>query len=283
MPLVTKAYLGSTKLFKEKSWFEDTSQKPVSEAATVTITADNTAHTKGSWTELVSSTSGDATFIVVEVTAVQSGAADTATLLDIGTGASGSETALIPNVAVGGAASAGGGVARFAFQVPIKIASGTRLSARIQSVVAGPPAKTAAVSIWTFNMGDFAYAPTAVDVIGTSTATSAGTAMSGSSGTWVQITASTSNAYKAVVLVPSASAVAIGTINVKYTLGTGASGSEVEVGQTSANYTNSEAVSNFSRWGQLICGAIPSGTRLSVRHDIAANPGFYDVTLIGIR
>ena len=281
MPLITKAYLGATKLFREKSWFEDMSQKPVSDSGDVTVTANSTAHTKGSWTQLISSTSGDATFVVVEVTGVQTSTVDTATLLDIGTGASGSEVALIPDVAVGGAASIGGGVARFAFQVPIKIASGTRISARIQSVVTG--GKTATVAIWTFNMGDFAYAPTAVDVIGTSTATSAGTAMSGSSGTWVQITASTANAYKAVVLVPSTSASAIGTINVKYTLGTGASGSEVEVGQTFASYTNSEALSTFPRWGQLICGAIPSGTRISVRHDIASNPGFYDVTLIGIR
>lgn len=283
MPLLQKAYLGATPLFKEKSWFEDISQDPIDEAEGITITADNTAHTKGSWTELVASTSADATFIVVEVTNIATSTVDTATLLDIGVGASGSETELIPNIAVGGAANVGGGIARLAFQIPIKIASGTRLSSRIQSVVAGPPAKTATVSIWTFNMGDFAYAPTAVDVIGTSTATSAGTAMSGSSGTWVQITASTSNAYKAVVVVPSTSAASIGTIITKFTLGVGASGSEVEIGQTSASYVNNESVSNFSRWGQLICKAIPSGTRLSVRHDIAAGPGNYDVTLIGIR
>lgn len=283
MALLQKAYLGTTPLFKEKSWFEDISQNPVSEATSITVTANNAAHTKGSWTELVSSTSADATFIVVEVVGVASSTVDSATLLDIGIGASGSETDLIPNVAIGGAANIGGGLARFAFQVPIKIASGTRISARIQSVVAGPPAKTAVVSIWTFNMSDFAYAPTAVDVIGTSTATSTGTAMSGSSGTWVQITASTSNDYKAVVLVPSTSSTAIGTINVNYTLGTGASGLEVGIGQTSASYVNNESACNFSRWGQLICKAIASGTRLSVRHDIATGPGNYDVTLIGIR
>ena len=283
MPLITKAYLGSTKLFREKSWFEDMSQKPVNESGAVTVTASSTAHVKGSWAPLVASTAGNATFLIVEVSNVQTSNTDTATLLDIGTGASGAETVFagLGDIAVGGAQAASATGFSLLFQVPIKIASGTRLSARIQSVV--PSGKTATVSIWTFDMGDFAYAPTAVDVIGTSDATSVGTAMTGASGDWVPIISSTLNAYKAVVLVPSTSASSISTIDVKYTVGKGAAGSEVEIGNATVSYGNSERVTSISRWGQLICGAVPSGTRLSVRHDIAATPGNYDMTLIGIR
>jgi hypothetical protein len=107
--------------------------------------------------------------------------------------------------------------------------------------------------------------------------------MSGASGTWVQITASTANAYKAVVMVPSASAGAIGNIRVEYRLGTGASGSEISRGSIFATYNASEAVGLLARTSSLITAAIPSGTRLSVRHDIPSSPSVYDMTLIGIR
>lgn len=281
MPLITKAYLGSTKLFREKSWFEDMSQKPVNDSGAVTVTANTSAHTKGSWTELIASTSANASYLLIEVSGVAAIGADTATLLDIATGGSGSEVVLIGDIAVGSAATAAGTQPSFTFGVPIKVASGARLSARIQSVVTG--GKTATVQISTFDMGDYSYAPTAVDVIGTSTATSVGTAMSGSSGTWVQITASTSNAYRAVVVVPSASAIALATIIPEFRLGTGASGAESEVGRMFAAYTNAETAGILARTSALITGSIPSGTRLSVRHTIAASPGNYDVTLIGIR
>ena len=283
MALLQKGYLGATPLFKERSWFEDMSQVPINDSGDVTVTADNAAHTKGAWIELVASTSANASFIIVEVSGIAASGADTATLVDVGTGASGSETALIPNVGVGAANSNTQGLATLAFGIPIKIASGTRLSARIQSVVAGPPAKSAVVRVLTFDMGDYAYAPTSVDVIGTSTATSVGTALSGASGTWVEIIASTTNAYKGVVIVPSSSATATGNIRVEYRLGTGASGAETARGRMFGTFTTAEGVGILPRTSPLITAQIPSGTRLSVRHDIASTSGNYDITLIGIR
>jgi hypothetical protein len=280
MALLQKAYLGSTALFRNTSFFEGTSSKPINESGSVTVTADTNAHTKGAWSELISSTSANASYIIIEVTSTGTTSTDTAALLDIGTGASGSETALIGNVAVGAACISAGNASQLAFGVPIKIVSGTRLSARIQSVVTGGRQMT--VNVWVFDMGDYAAAPTSVDVLGTSTATSVGTAMSGASGTWVQVVASTSQAYRAVVIVPSASAIGLATIVTEYRLGTGASGSEVEVGRTFANYTNAEQAGTNTRLPALIAGAIPSGTRLSVRHTIASSPTGYDVTLIGI-
>jgi hypothetical protein len=280
MALLQKAYLGATPLFRNTSWFEGTSSKPINESGSVTVTADTNAHTKGAWSELVSSTSANASYIVIEVSSTGTSGADTAALLDIGTGASGSETALIENVAVGAACASGGNLSQLAFGVPIKIVSGTRLSARIQSVVTGGRQMT--VNVWIFDMGDYAAAPTSVDVLGTGTANSAGKAMNGASGTWVQVVDSTSRAYRAVIIVPSASATALATIVTEYRLGSGASGSEVEVGRTFANYTNAEQAGTNTRLPTLIAGAIPSGTRLSVRHTIATGPGAYDITLIGI-
>jgi hypothetical protein len=280
MALLQKAYLGATPLFRNTSFFEGMSSKPINESGSVTVTADTTAHTKGAWSELDSSTSANASYIVIEVSSSGQSGVDTAALVDIGTGASGSETALIGDVAVGGAQVLAGNAAQLAFGIPIQIASGTRLSARIQSIVTGGRQMT--VNVWIFDMGDYTAAPTSVDVLGTSTANSAGTVMSGASGTWVQIIASTSRAYRAVVFVPSLSTTAAATLVTEYRIGTGASGSEVEVGRTFAATTNAEAVGISSRLPALVTGAIPSGTRLSVRHTIASTPSAYDVTLIGI-
>jgi hypothetical protein len=231
---------------------------------------------------LVASTSADASYLVIDVGGIAAVSTDTATLLDIGTGASGSETALIQNVAVG-SASRGTGIG-FVFGVPIKIASGTRLSARIQSVVAG--GKTGTVIVRTFDMGDYAHAPTACDVIGTDTATSAGTAMTGASGTYAQVTASTANAYKAIVMVPSASSNNVGGLALQFTLASGASGSEVDLGAVNGVYSTSETAQNFGpsvNSPLLVGGPIAAGTRLAVKHNTGFSAAPYDITLIGIR
>jgi hypothetical protein len=279
MALLQKAYLGATPLFRNTSWFEGTTGKPINASSVVTVTADNTAHVKGGWQELIASTSADASYVVIDAGGVFTSGADTATLLDLGTGSSTNETALISDVAIGSAARQANR-ASLCFGVPIKIASGTRLSARIQSVVSG--GKTATIQVYTFNMGDYAAAPTSVDVIGTSTATSAGTAMSGSSGNWVQIKDSTTRAYRGVVVVPSASSASLGDIIIEYKLGTGASLAEVEVGRAFAHYSNVETAGNGVTLLPVLAQNIPSGTRLSIQHNIASSPGSYDVTLIGI-
>ena len=279
MALLQKGYLGATPLFRNRSWFEEVSAKPINVSSAVTVTANSSAHTKGAWSELVASTSGNASYIIVEVSGIATSATDTATLIDIGTGASGSEAALLENIAAGSANIAASRPS-FAFGVPIKVASGTRLSARIQSVVTG--GKTGTILVRTFDMGDYAHAPSSVDVIGTSTATSAGTAMSGASGTYVQITASTSRAYKALVCVPSASAANSGQIEVEFTAGFGASGSEAEIGRVIANFLSTEETGMTTRYPAIMAANIPASSRIAVKHNIAATPGNYDLTLIGI-
>jgi len=274
MALLQKAYLGATPLFREQSWFEDTSNKPVDVSSTVTVTADATAHVKGAWSELVASTSANASLLILRVAGIPANNVNTATLLDIATGASGSESAFISNIAVGGAEEV-------AIPLPVKIASGTRLSARIQSVVTG--GKTATVEAYTFDMGDYSYAPTSFDVIGTDTATSQAVAMSGSAGTWVEITASTANPYKAVIVVPATNGSPAGIRLVELRLGSGASGSEAEIGRTYVDFTNTEAALSGRFLTPLIAGSVASGTRLSIRHDISSNQSSHEVSLIGIR
>jgi hypothetical protein len=278
MALLQKAYLGSTALFRNTSFFEDNAATLVNSTTGASVTASASTHTKGSWTQLLASSSANASLIVIGVNNFAN-ATDTSSLLDIGTGASGSETALISNIAVGGNVATNANASCY-FPVPIKIASGTRIAARIQSVVAS---RVATVRIYLIDTGDYNQAPTSVDVIGTDTATSNGTVMSGASGTWVQVTASTSRAYRAVTIVPSLASNDVASIQpLEYALGTGASGSEVEIGKMEADTSNAEFVGIRPSLSPLIAKNIASATRLAIKHNIPGNPNRYGVTLIGI-
>jgi hypothetical protein len=273
MALLQKAYLGSTALFRNEDWFEDTSFRLVNIAgASVTVTANSSAHTKGAYAELIASTSGDATLLILRLSAATN-ATDTATLIDIATGASGSETIVAANIAVG--ANSGNVIG-----IPLKIPSGTRLSARIQSVVTG--GKTAVVLPVLYNVGDYALAPTSVDAIGTDTATSKGVSYSGAAGTWVEAIASTTQAYRAVSFVPSSHDSNILSFIDTYEIGVGSAGNEVTFGSTRVRYVNNETADLESPIVYLFGRSIPAGSRLAVKHPIAANPGRYGFTLIGI-
>lgn len=274
MALLQKGYLGSTPLWRDLVWYEMSSRKFVSTAA-ASPAANTTAHTKGAWSQVISSTPANGSWLHVSCTAFNTAATNTASLLDIAIGASGSEVAIASNIAVGGAAGV-------YFTFPIKIPSGSRLSARIQSVVTG--GKTGTVSLWVIDAGDYAASPTSVDVIGTSTTTSQGTSFSGASGTWVEATASTSRAYRAVSFVPSTHDSDIATIsNNLAEIGVGASGSEVDFASQRWTSNANEFISTAQPFPIDPHGrAIPSGSRLAVRHAITANPSKYGFCLIGI-
>jgi hypothetical protein len=244
--------------------------------------ANTSAHTKGAWEELVASTPANVEFLLVEVTSVQSNGANTASLLDLAVGALGSETAIVSNVGVGGAIPTGSAGTNKPLIVPLAVSvpSGSRLSCRIQSVVTG--GKTASVSVVGYAERTLTL-PTAVDALGASTATSEGANMDGASGTWVEIVASTAQAYRAVTLVPSVHNAVIATQLITYEIGFGASGSEQVIGTWQATTTTAELVrSENGGWPWFATANIPAGSRIAVRHDIATNPARYGVTVIGI-
>jgi hypothetical protein len=279
MALLQKAYLGATPLFRNEDWFEDDKFTFLESSADVTVTANTSAHTKGAWSQIIASTTSNASLMTVVVSGISQSAVDTATLLDIAVGASGSETPIVQNIAVGGAVSAAA-TARANIPIPLKMPSGTRLSARIQSLVTG--GKTATVAIFLFDSGDYATAPTTVDAIGTNTATSEGTVLSGASGTWVQATSSTTRAYRAITLVPSIIGDTQAGIAVRFEVGVGPSGSEQAFGSASAIYATNEACQTGFASFPLAGRNIPAGSRLAVQHDVSANPARYGFTLIGI-
>jgi hypothetical protein len=275
MALLQKAYLGATPLFRNTSWFEDNAYTVANRSSAVTVTADASAHTKGSWVQLVASTSANASAIYVEANVAANGF-DTSCLLDIGTGASGSETALISNIAIGGARTATG-LSGYVFTVPIQVPSGTRISARIQHITGG---EDGTILVEARDYGNYAQSPTSVDVIGTDTATSTGTDFV-TANTYVQLTSSTSRAYRAIVMLPNVSGNALATVTATLTLATGASGSEVELGARYASYSNAESVQTIDDF--FVAASVASGTRLAVKvQGPPTNLTNYGVCLIGI-
>ena len=274
MALLQKGYLGATPLFRDVAWLEAFAPKFVDAPSATTVTASSTAHTKGGWSELISSTSGDSSLLHLIVSGIVTAATNTATLLDIGTGAAMAETVIAGNIAVGSAGS------NLVIPIPIKIPSGTRVAARIQSVVTG--GKTAVVSPTFVNAGDYATVQTLVDVIGGNTANSQGISFVNASGSWVEAIASTTQPYRAVVLVHSAHDTTITTFNSVMEVGVGAAGLESSFGSAQMRYINNEQAITQPIWFPVFGRAIPTGSRLAVRHNIAADPSKYGFCLIGI-
>ena len=282
MALLQKGYLGATPLWRETKWYEDLRPELLNIASNVTVTANTAAHTKGSWAQLIASTPSNASILRIAVTGVNTANTDTSTLLDLATGASGSEVAFASNIAIGGNQSNN-------LDIPLQIPSGTRIAARIQSVVTG--GKTATVAANLINDGNYAIAPTSVDVINEGdTSTSKGTAFSGASGTWVQAVASTSRAYRAIVMAlavqtndTSTGIISSGALN-PLEIGVGAAGSEVSSGIFRFSTTvNENVITLFPTTAYAVIGrAIPSGSRIAVKHPIASSPSNYGFTLIGI-
>lgn len=248
---------------------------------TANATASATTHTKGAWGEVLSTTTAAAGLLSVHVRMQAVNATDNSMLLDIGKGSAGSETAIVSDIAVGGATprtySQNDGICFF---LPVNIASGTRIAARVQSAVAS---RTAVVQVAAWKIRSSPVLPATADVIGSSTATSAGTAMSGSSGTWVQLTASSSQRYRALMLIPSVAATTTQTINTDMDIGYGAAGSEISIGTVPMFFDSGEAAASLLHAPLLpIPCDIPAGSRISVRHRLATNPGQRAVCLIGI-
>lgn len=246
----------------------------------VTVTASSTAHTVGAWVQLLAdtATTETAALLVLFATNTTVAATDTGMLVDIGTGAAGSEVVRVPSLAISQQAS-------IHTAVPIRISGSTRVAARIQSAVVS---RTASLQAALFTSPYFDRLPSSVDVLGTSTATSVGTAMSGASGTWVEITAATAKDYQALILVPSLSDTNSGAnATVRYDLGIGAAGSEVAVGAAHWLYSTAPAVTVPTGqmppgMGSVFGGYVPAGRRLAVRHNVAANPGRIDACVIGV-
>ena len=250
-------------------WYSNLTNLPVSEGSAV-VTADTAAHTKGAWTEIIASNATDTPALFIFPQSVSVSGTNTATLLDIGTGAAGSETVVAGDIAIGGTA---GTYVEMSCVVPIKVTQGTRIAARIQSIVTG--GKTATIELQTLAWGDASTVPTSLDVLGTSTATSAGTSLGTS---YTEIVASTAQQYEAIIVVPSISSAAVAGGTSTISVATGSTGNETEIATYGYNTHPFEYVVATGMPTRITDVTIPVGTRLSAKSGLSN----VWVTLIGV-
>lgn len=242
-----------------------------------TVTGSASSNTKGSFTELTASSAIDADgFIVIANNPTV--AADH--MFDIAVGSAGSETVIVSNLAVELYFSGGS----IAVTVPIKIAAGSRISARLQGS-SGSATLDISVVLYKGGVGDF-LACMAATTYGADTSTSTGTAITyagsaNTKGSWVELSSSTTGRTKALLLLMGLRGGAVFSPNFYSLLdvGVGSAGSETviipDISLVGDNSTD--------RWWPntlFIPVDIPAGTRLAARAQHSGN-NVYDVIAVG--
>jgi hypothetical protein len=227
-----------------------------------------TANTKGSWTQLIASTSYDCNVALLRIYPNPEDTPPDTLMLDIGIGASGSEVAILPNLFSKSAQYAGGIIQML---LPLSIPAGTRIAARSQASAASSVSNFV-VSLELFS-GEYNSTEgiTAFDdIIGLSgsppnsvavTPTPANTKTA-----WTQLQASTTRDYAGLLVLVDNQGVPDTTNYPGFAtdIGIGASGSEVAI------ITNISGL--FS--DKTPCAAVyvpvnvPAGSRLSTRSSI---------------
>ena len=260
-----QAWLGGS---AGEPWFQQIVSKPIN-SNLATITADSVAHVKGAWTEIIASTSSDADSIYLQLRLFSTSAVNTAGLLDVGIGGSGSEVVVIENLPTGGAE----GVYHL---LPLRIPAGSRIAARFQCAEVS---NTGEVTIKVLNTGNYVSAPTSLVTLGANTATSAGVNITAA--TYTQIVSSTSQDFSFVHLAMGLNSTATQIRRMVYTLGVGAASSEVAIQEVQYNVTSTlETIVNA---GVAVVPSgvfVPAGSRLSAK--VVELNSLTGITLCGV-
>jgi len=239
------------------------------------------AHVYGAWTQLVASTSANVGLICFDGQSSVLAGADNACMWNIGVGASGSELVIVPDLATGGVSSGG-----FSCFIPVAIPAGSRVAVQVK--VARTAATQRFPNWWLLSTGAAAFSqtPRSVEVLGVNPSTSQGTALSGASGSWTEIVASTNKPYQSLFLMPTIHGTNAANISpLRLVLGIGPSGAEVEMGESVSRATTNEELAfaqNTAPLPMWHCGPIPAGARIAVRHNIPTNPDQYGVNIIAV-
>lgn len=232
-----------------------------------TVTAAGSANTKGSWAQLVAATPCAASSLIV----TGNFTGGIAHLLDIGVGASGSETVLVPDIHASCVSNN-----PIVVSFPIAIPAGARLAARLAASTA-----SSTMSVIAYLAKGGWPEPTArslVDTYGAAAATSRGASVDPGStantkGSWTQITASTTRRISTLVVGVGNQRNTAPTAGAWFAdIGIGASGSETVLipNHRIVASANGSLLPSHS----LFPVSIPAGSRLAVR----AQSGITDAT-----
>lgn len=232
------------------------------------IAPSATANTKGSWTQLIASTTYDCDAMLLRLSPNPEDTAPDVLMCDIGIGASGSEHAIIPNLFFKGPQFAGGMVQ---FVLPLCLPAGTRIAARSQASATSSTSNFS-VSLSLFS-GEYVAGEGIAgfdDIIGLSgsppnsiavTPTPANTKTS-----WSQLQSSTARDYSGLIVLVDNQAVPDTTNFPAFAtdIGIGASGSEtVIVSNISGLFSDKTPCTSV-----YVPISVPAGSRLSTRSSI---------------
>jgi hypothetical protein len=255
---------------------------------TIPISSTTTTYAKGVWSQLISSTVYDASWI--RVTLCGEGQAGRQIAVDIGVGSSGNEVVVISNLGMGSY-----GTQQVSYMFPFSVPLGTRISTRISSSFTSE--NSVAVQCTLFADGYMSPGVvSAIDTYGFSNTTNLGVqvdpgATSNTKGAYTQITAATSNDISGFMLMFDTQAAASPhseVVDFLVDLAVGSSGNEVVILpnwlQIAYSYTNKNYFPNGVT--PYIPMQIPSGTRIAARAQasLSTTPDRqFGLTLYGVR
>ncbi len=231
----------------------------VTGAAGKVVTANSTTHTVGTYTELVTAAGNtlNSEWLSLEIYGANN-ATDSDFLFNIALGEAGSEIDIVENIFAYGNSLQEGGV----FSLPLKIPTGVRISVNCQSNI------TNATSEVFINRGKGDPGLSKVITYGANTAGTSGVSITqgdGAWGSWVEISASTSENIKGFLIAAHRAGITSWTSSpIAYQLAVGSSGNEevisptIEI-QVSASELMTRQITEFFPIG------IASGERISMR------------------
>jgi len=244
-----------------------------STSAYVTVTADATAHTPGAWAELIASNAEDTDWLVVAIYNMRVSGTDTRGLVNIATGAGGSEAAIVSSLPAGYTSEVSD--RPLLYVLPLRVAKGARVSAQLQALIT---VDACGVAAWTLTAPQPGRrSPSSLVAIGADTAASTSTVFMTSSDTYVEIEDATTQPFQGLIACPCGGALSGGWTSDAtevLTLAVGASGAEV-----------AKAASAPMTWGATelivppvgyvnppngLCatyvGHVPAGTRIATKY-----------------
>lgn len=235
-----------------------------SSRATV-VTSSGSANTKGSWTQLVAAANVTGPVIGISVSIANNLTSATAvrSFLDIGVGGSGSEQVLISNLAFIGPSNAPNQPGPAEFFIPVRIPTGTRISARHASTSTSKAANVM-ITVYFGNWADhrtFAGAECINADTSTTSMTAATAGSSGSYGSWFNVGSTTGRTYRGAAIMAMNNTVTVLTA-LSYVADWG--WNSTPYGSSWFSTQSTEAQGSFTG-PRFDMGVIPPGTQLQMR------------------
>lgn len=265
--------LGIERTHQGGDWQNNLTATPSTGSTGTLVTASSTIHTKGTYAQLISSTTYDWHGFWLDASSTASSGAATDVLLDIAIGAASSEQIILPDLMVGWAqAVQSGGRGWF---IPLFIPRGTRISARAQALISSDTVRIL-ISGCTGGSGLPVPLFTNCDAYGIDAATSSGTShTAGNTGvesTDANVGGTTSRNYGAVLIGVASQSSTTTSIAYHWELTIG--------GITRAEWYTANNTSEVV-WGPWppcpLSVSIPSGTQLQVQAEASGTAQAQDV------